>query len=226
MKNLLEEALSQLRAKNIIVEVVRQLSSGKEAVVYLVSMDRKLYVLKVYKDYAIRSFKSNQVYFAGKHIGRPSERKAVAKRNKFGKNLLHRLWVKREFYLLKKLFDSGINVPEPIAMSNTAILMEYIGDEISPAPLLKNVKLSPKEAKAVYKKLIDDIDTMLENGIVHGDLSPYNVLYWQGKPYIIDFPQAVDVRNNPNWEELLERDRERVEEWGGEDVSRITGNNC
>ncbi len=213
MNDLLVEALTKYNKKNISLELIRQLSSGKEAVVYLVSKNERLLALKVYKDFTTRSFKNNQEYLAGKHVQTPSERKAMQRKNRFGKDLMHRLWVKREFYMLKKLFNSGIDIPEPIEMTRNSILMEYIGDEGYPAPLLKDVSLSPKEALKVYKKIKKDIELMYENGIVHGDLSAFNILYWNGKPYIIDFPQSLDIRNNPNAAEILQRDRDNISKW-------------
>lgn len=213
MNDLLIEAITQYKTKNISLELIKQLSSGKEAVVYLVSENKKLLALKVYKDYITRSFKNNQEYLAGKHVQRPSERKAMQKRNRFGKDLMHKLWVKREFYMLKKLFNSGINIPEPIDMTRNSILMEYIGDLDFPAPLLKDVKFTSRDALRVYKKINEDIELMYESGIVHGDLSAFNILYWKSKPYIIDFPQSLDVRNNPNAEEILKRDKANLEKW-------------
>lgn len=213
MNKTLEKAIDLFRGKKFDLEVLRSLPSGKEADVYVVEWSGKLYALKVYKDYAIRSFKKDHEYLAGKYMRRPSERKAVKKRTKLGKNLISRLWVKREFYLLKKLFDAGADIPKPIEMINNAILMEYIGDEMEPAPLLKDVKLPKKEAEKIYKRILKNIDIFLKCGIVHSDLSEFNVLYWNGAIFIIDFPQAVDIRTSPNTEKMLKRDKENVEKW-------------
>ena len=213
MNKLLEESLLELKAKNLNIELVRQLSSGKEATVYVVTLNDKLYALKVYKDYLTRSFKHDEEYLQGKYIRRASERKAILKKNKFGKNLKHSIWVKREFYILKKLFETDINIPEPIEITSNSILMEYLGDKDFTAPLLSSIKLDKEKAKSVYEKIVKDIDTMYENGIVHGDLSPFNILYWNEKPYIIDFPQSIDVRNNPNANEILKRDKENIINW-------------
>jgi len=213
MNELLENAINQLKSKNIDLTVIKQLSLGKEATVYLVEHKGKKLALKVYKDYLKRSFQKNRDYIEGKYIRRPSERKAISRRNKFGKKLLHRMWVKREFYMLRKLFASGVNIPEPIAMTSNSILMDFIGDGDIPAPLLKDVKLEPNDAKRVYEKLRADIRTMKDNGIVHGDLSPFNILFWKGEPYIIDFPQSLDIRNNPNCEKVLQRDIKNIDRW-------------
>ncbi len=213
MKELLEEAISQLKSKKLNIDYVKQLSSGKEATVYLVLYENRLLALKVYKNHLTRSFKNTQDYVAGKYLRRFSERKAIRKKNRFGKDLQHKLWVKREFYLLKKIYEKGVNIPEPIEMTNNAILMEYIGDYNNPAPLLKDVKLTYDEKSQIYKKIIDFINIMYEAGVVHGDLSEYNILFWDNEPYFIDFPQSLDIRNNPNSDWILDRDRANIEKW-------------
>lgn len=213
MNDLLSDALSELESKNTLVTYEKQLSSGKEATIFLVSKGNELLALKVYKDYSTRSFKRNQDYLAGRYIKRPSERKAIRKKNRFGKALMHKLWVKREFYMLKKLFNSEVRIPKPIEMTKNAILMEYIGKYDLPAPLLKDVKLDKKQKKLVFNEVMRDIDIMFQYGIVHGDLSSFNILYWDDKPYIIDFPQSLDIRNNPNVGDVLERDKDNILKW-------------
>ncbi|MBU0976330.1 MAG: RIO1 family regulatory kinase/ATPase [Patescibacteria group bacterium] len=213
MDKLLSAAIEQFTKKGINLELVRALTSGKEARVYIVSWEEKPYALKVYKEYATRAFKRNEEYLAGKYVRRPSERKAMMKRSKLGKELIHRLWIKREFYLLKKLYDAGADVPEPVSMTRNAILMEYIGNDNSPAQLLKSLGANKAGAARIYKKILKNVDIFYKNGIVHGDLSEFNILYSSGKIYIIDFPQAADIRNNPNADKLLKRDLENIEKW-------------
>lgn len=214
MNNLLEEAISQLKAKGTGVTTLKQLSSGKEATVYLVTDEnKKLLALKVYKDYISRSFKNNQEYLAGKHVRAHSEKRAIQKQSRFGKELTQKLWVKREFYMLKKLYDAGISTPKPIEMTKNAILMEYIGDENTPAPRLKDTSRDKKTLEKTFRTIIENIDLMYRQGIIHGDLSPFNILFWNNKPYIIDFPQSIDIRNNPNAQEMLERDRCNIDNW-------------
>lgn len=214
MEELLQKSLEELKSKNHNLDLIRIISTGKEAVVYLVKEDNeKLYALKVYKDYENRAFKKNLEYLAGKYIHKKSEQKAIVKKNSFGKKLTHSVWIKREYYLLTKLYELGIKIPEPIAQVSNAILMEYLGDCGNPAPKLKDVALKKPEAEKIYTIIENNIDTMYQNGIVHGDLSPYNVLYWKNIPYIIDFPQSLDVRNNPNTGVILERDRLNMLKW-------------
>lgn len=213
MQKLVEEAIKQFNKKNIALEVIKQLPSGKEADVIIVRWGGDLYALKVYRDYTLRSFQNNHDYLAGKYTRQKSERRAMKKRTKFGKSLIQRLWVKREFYLLRKLFDAGANIPEPIEMVRNAILMQYIGNEDTPASLLKDVNLDKKEVVKVFNRIQDNIDIFLKCGIVHSDLSEFIIIYWEGKIYIIDFPQAIDIRNNPNKEKLLKRDKDNILKW-------------
>ena len=213
MKDELDKLFPQYLKKGYSLDLVCKLPSGKEAHVYIVSSGGNRYVLKVYKDYGTRSFRQDHEYLAGKFSRRRSERKAMSKKSRYGKKLIQRLWVKREFYLLRKLHDSGADVPEPVEMTRNSILMEYVGIGGKPAVLLKDAQISPQKAKEVYDKILSNIDTFYENGIVHGDLSPFNILYSEGDIYIIDFPQAADIRTNPNAEEMLRRDKENVEKW-------------
>lgn len=214
MEELLQKSLEELKTKKYNLNLIRIISTGKEATVYLVrENNEKLYALKVYKDYETRAFKRNQEYIAGKYIHKKSEQKAIRKNNSFGKKLSHTVWIKREYFLLRRLYELNIKIPKPIVQVSNAILMEYLGDYNNPAPKLKDVVLQKSEAKKIYTIIENNIDTMYKNGIVHGDLSPYNILYWKNVPYIIDFPQALDIRNNPNVITILERDKMNMLKW-------------
>jgi RIO kinase 1 len=116
-----------------------------------------------------------------------------------------------EYETLRVLHRAGVDVPRPIAHSGSTVLMEYIADaEGEPAPTLNQVQLSADEARSAFERLMRNIELMLAHDRVHGDLSPYNVLYSDGRPWIIDFPQAVDARFNSNALSLLERDIDRI----------------
>jgi RIO kinase 1 len=211
--DLAQDAKSELKKNKVEIEIIKPISSGKEAMVYLVRNKGLFQALKVYKDHTTRSFKNNHEYLEGKYTRLPSERKAMSQRTKFGKDLQHKLWVKREFYLMKKLFEKGANIPEPFELARNSILMEYIGDDHGPAPKLKDATITLTEKETIYKVLTKNLELFNECGIVHADFSPFNVLYWKKKIYIIDFPQAIDIRNNPNKDELLERDLQNLEKW-------------
>jgi len=107
---------------------------------------------------------------------------------------------------LQTLHEAGADVPRPVAANEGALLMEYVGDEASAAPQLRQVTLSPSEAKPVLDRLLWNVELALRHNVVHADLSAFNVLWWEGRPTIIDLPQAVDPRSNPNASELLSRD--------------------
>jgi RIO kinase 1 len=111
------------------------------------------------------------------------------------------------------LFAAGADVPRTFASSDNAILMEYMGDVRFPAPALSQVRLEPHAAHLLWKRLLDNIELMLSHDRVHGDLSAYNVLYWNGRAKIIDWPQAVDPYGNPDAFVLLGRDVERLSQY-------------
>ena len=185
--------------------MIREVKSGKEATVVLVETSGQLRCLKIYNRLSMAT-KADIAYTAGKWFKEKSVRKSIAKGNKFSKNLLEKLWVKREYYLLKKLSKEGVSLPKVFDYDNDSIMMEYLGTVNLPAPLIKDIDFSVDLAKQTFSKLIQSIKIFLKNGIVHADLSEFNVLWWQDKPFIIDFPQAVDIRTNPNYKLLLWKD--------------------
>jgi len=130
-----------------------------------------------------------------------------------GQIQFHRQWVKSEWTILNKLYDLGINVPKPISQYDDGVLMEFIGNQDGAAPRLINCRLSPAELKLTGEKLYGDINTMLENDIVHGDLSPYNILYNGSEPVIIDVPQAMDLRSVPDALSMMHRDLSTMERY-------------
>ncbi|MGD0328257.1 MAG: RIO1 family regulatory kinase/ATPase [Minisyncoccia bacterium] len=206
----IKEVLADYHPKGYSLGNAIEVRSGKEAVVYSVQADGKRYALKVYKHPDERSFQKNDEYLEGKFYSTPSVRKAILKGNKFAKKFLHTSWVKREYSLLKHLNKLGASVPRVYDWTPTSILMEFIGDDTGPAPRLVDIQLDPSEASHALDAILQTVQIFLDAGVVHSDLSAYNVLWWQGKPYVIDFPQTIDVRQNPNTEKLLKRDIENV----------------
>lgn len=209
MKNI-EEILNSLKQKNINITVGNIVKTGKEAIVYKAYFGNELVALKVYKDYNLRGFTNNQVYLAGKYIRRPSLRKAVAKRTKVGKDFTHESWVRREYVMLNKLYSLGCHIPKPLAYVKTAILMEFIGNEMEVAPKIKDVVFTVNQAKNAFEAIITDMGKYIEAGIIHADLSEFNILWWKDKPYIIDFPQSINIKENSNAEFMLKRDLKNV----------------
>ena len=197
------DILAEWRSKYPGMAVVRRLKSGKEADLWLVKYRDELLALKVY---IAGGFSTRAKYSQGQWISEPSLRKAVKQKTKVGKTLQQRLWMKREYYLLQKLHEKGAIVPKVLAFTNTAILMQYLGDENQAAPRLADINLDTALRSGALQRIEASVQLFLENGIVHADLSPYNILWWDNQPWIIDFPQAADIRRNEDWRELYDRD--------------------
>jgi RIO kinase 1 len=195
----------------LITEVLMPLASGKEASVYLCRANpgttgATLLAAKAFRPRTARSFHNRARYREGVVILDARARRAMAARSRFGREVDEAIWRDHEFETLRTLSSAGADVPAPVAMADDGILMAYLGDEDHPAPQLRDVPLAPPEARRVFDRLIANVELMLANNLVHADLSPYNVLYWDDRPTIIDFPQAVDPRTNNHARALLVRD--------------------
>jgi RIO kinase 1 len=205
----------ELFDEGLITDIEMQLKSGKEATVYLcranpVTTDAQQLVAKVFRPKRTRSFKEDARYKSGRVITNARTRRAVHKKTRFGQEFEDAWWINREHEILEHLHSVGADVPRPVRGSAFGILMEYIGDEDGPAPQLRDVDLNASEARDVYERVMWNVELFLRNDLVHADLSPFNILYREGRATIIDFPQAVDARTNRNSYELLRRDVENV----------------
>lgn len=193
-----------------IEEVLHTVKSGKEATVYCCRGGQRaeadLVAAKVYTPRQWRSFRNYAVYQEGRVILDRRLRRAVAKKTHTGRGCQSGLWVDSEFTALRTLHAVGADVPEPYAHSPEAILMEYVGDAEAVASPLRNVRLGRDEARALFHVLMRNIELWLTCNFVHGDLSAFNILYWEGAVKVIDFPQAIDPRMNRNAFDLLLRD--------------------
>ncbi len=199
-------------ALGLISEVLGVVKSGKEATVYLCETPAGgLVAAKVYRSRKVRQFANAAAYGEGRMRG-VARRDALAmtKKSRVGQELSFVRWVSEEFATLQVLHAAGVAVPAPIAMSDSVIVMEYVGDEDGPAAPLAQARLDGGEAQRVFAVLMRNVEMMLACDRVHGDLSAYNVLYREGEMRIIDFPQAVDARFNTNALSLLERDIENL----------------
>ncbi len=209
-------------ADQVITDVLGKVKGGKEATVYCCaahpSTGLELIAAKVYRPKIFRSLRNDSLYRQGREFineeGKAvhSRREALAarKNTRFGQELRHLSWLEAEFQTLQLLYDAGASVPRPIAANDNVILMEYIGGERTPAPALQQVSLSRTAARTIFDRLVSDLRIMLACRRVHADLSAYNVLYWDGRARIIDFPQAVDPLRNPCAAALFTRDVERL----------------
>jgi RIO kinase 1 len=208
------EAFDEFFGEGYVTKLVRPLSSGKEASVFLCrateSAGGGLLAMKVYRPRDHRSFKNDHMYKAGRVILNGHDRRAVAKKTAYGREFDEAWWMYREWEVLRELHEAGADVPRPVAKAEAAILMQYVGDEESSAPQLRHVRLSAAEARPALDRLLWNVELALRHNLIHADLSPYNILWWEGRSTIIDLPQAVDPRSNPHAPELLARDVENV----------------
>jgi len=195
----------------IIQEVIRPLMSGKEAAVYLVRAQNQVCVAKVYKEANNRSFRQRSVYAEGRAVRNTRQRRAMAKGSKYGKSVLEAEWQNSEVSSLYRLHEAGVRVPIPYHFGENVLIMEMITSEDgNPAPRLWDVELSTAEALEVHSFLIRQVVRMLCAGLVHGDLSEYNILMSSDGPVIIDLPQATDAAHNQNSERIFLRDVKNV----------------
>jgi len=186
--------------------------SGKEATVYCCEATpgsgHSYLAAKVYR--AHRSFRNDTMYREGRVILSSRIRRAVEKKTNTGREAMSALWQGHEYEQLKRLHAVGADVPRPLAMGKNALLMEYLGEPGAPAPPLQSVRLERREARELFQRLVENLQLMLSCNLIHADLSPFNILYWEGRLCIIDFPQAIDPRFSPHAWELLHRDLQNV----------------
>jgi RIO kinase 1 len=205
----------------LITDELDVIKSGKEATAYLVRGTKKLgapyAVAKVYHDRSHRNFKSASVYQEGRVILKGQVERAVANHSEFGKQAEDALWVDHEFEWLSNLNYAGVDCPEPYYSNARAILMELVsGDEPgSAAPQLQHAPVDPGQAPAMFERMLWNIETMLSQNCVHGDLSPFNILVRDGRCVIIDLPQCIDPRFSQSAYEMLERDITNVSKYFG-----------
>jgi RIO kinase 1 len=209
------EALEPFIDDGTLDDVLGAVKSGKEATVYCCRASERsgggLMAAKVYRTRDVRRFRDDALYTAGRLRQRHRrETRAIESKSRAGVQMAFGKWVSDEYATLTALFRAGADVPRPVALSERVILMEYIGDEDTPALPLSSVRLDHEEAQSTLVSILRNVEIMLACDRVHGDLSPYNVLYHDGVARIIDFPQAVDARFNPNALQLLERDLSNV----------------
>ena len=191
----------------IIERVVRPLMSGKEAQVFLVVSQGELRVAKVYKDAHKRTFKNRAEYTEGRKTRNSRDQRAIEKRSKHGRAQDEDAWKSTEIDMIHRLHAGGVRVPIPHAYSDGVLIMECVVDlDGNPAPRLGDVAFDSEAAQVIYDRVIREVVRMLAVGVVHGDLSDFNVLVAGDEPVIIDFPQSVDTASNTNARRLLIRD--------------------
>jgi RIO kinase 1 len=216
------EALERFYHDRVISDILYRVKGGKEATVFCCRANpetgHELLAAKIFRPRMFRAMKNDALYREGrtmlddegKSVFESRQGRALRRKTRFGKNLAEVSWHHHEYETLRLLYEAGLDVPQPIARSTNVILMEYLGDESAPAPILQNVELSPGELQNIFERLIRNVECFLACNRIHADLSAYNVLYWNGDIKIIDLPQAVDAMTNPNAFTFLARDIDRL----------------
>jgi RIO kinase 1 len=200
-------ALAPLFDEGILEQVLRPLRSGKEAEVFLVVSHGELCVAKVYKDFDERSFQKRGDYQEGRKTRNSRDQRAVGKRSKHGREREEAAWKRTELAMMQRLHAAGVRVPVPHAFSDGVLVMECVLDrDGDPAPRLGECDFDAAGAQLMYDRLLREVVRMLALGIVHGDLSDFNVLVSGDDPVLIDFPQSVDAVENAHARKLLLRD--------------------
>ena len=216
------ESLNDFYEHQWIGDVLRRVKGGKEASVYQCSAGAAiaagLAAAKVYRPRSLRNLRNDVLYREGR-ADLDSEGKvvldggmlhAMEKKTEYGKELLHQSWIAYEFTCMRDLHAAGADVPEPYTMANNAILMEFIGDARSCAPTLSEIRLGKQEARRLFERVLANLNILLSKERIHGDLSAYNILYWDGEITLIDFPQVISPRINRQAHKIFSRDVRRI----------------
>ena len=217
-------SLETFYTQQIITDILYAVKGGKEASVYCCeahpSTGLDFIAAKVYRPKMFRSLSNDQMYREGREIMQENGKvmkdvdyrmvRAVKKKSGFGEKIMHQSWLMYEFTTMQTLYRMDAAVPQPIAAGENAVLMEYIGMDGVPAPTLSSVRISREEAQPLFDSVIYNIDLMLSLGVIHGDLSPYNILYMNGNITLIDFPQVTKLHSNSSAAFILHRDIKRI----------------
>jgi len=199
--------LEPLIEDGLIDDVVRQLMSGKEATVYVVRCGDDVRCAKVYKEANKRSFRQSVDYTEGRKVKSSRQSRAMEKGSKFGRKAQEEAWQSAEVDALYRLAAAGVRVPKPYNFYEGVLLMELVTDANgNAAPRLNDVEFTAEQARIHHRTLLKEVVRMLCAGIVHGDLSEFNILLGSDGPVIIDLPQAVDAAGNNHASSMLERD--------------------
>ncbi len=223
----LKESLQPFVTQTLIDDVLALVKGGKEANVYLCQaaphLDVELIAAKVYRPRQFRNLRNDITYREGRELVNSlgitiknqdnREMRAIHKKTSFGAELTHVSWLMHEHITLDRLHKLGAAVPKPMGVGENAILMTYVGDRSRPAPVLHAVSLSYQEAESLCDEVLRNVELMLAHGMIHGDLSAYNILYWEGKVTLIDFPQVTMSESNHNAYRIFQRDVRRVCEY-------------
>jgi RIO kinase 1 len=199
--------IQPLVKEGLIDEVVRQLMSGKEATVYVVRCGDEVRCAKVYKDAQQRNFRQSAAYQEGRKTKNSRDARARGRGTRYGRKIQEEAWQNAEVDALYRLAAAGVRVPQPHICFEGVLLMELVTDATgNAAPRLSDIEMSAASALEYHSTLLDQVVLMLRAGVIHGDLSEYNILVGADGPVIIDLPQAVNAAGNSDAAAMLERD--------------------
>ncbi len=208
--------LQALIEEGLIDSVVRQLMSGKEAQVFVVRQGEDTFCAKIYKEATHRSFRQAVDYTENRKVKNSRQARAMAKGTRFGRQAQEEAWQSAEVDALYRLAAAGVRVPKPLNFYEGVLLMELVADEAGDAaPRLNDVVFSADEARQHHATLLAEVVRMLCAGVVHGDLSEFNILLAADGPVIIDLPQAVDAAGNNHAARMLLRDVDNLRSFFG-----------
>ncbi len=218
------ESLRPFYDRGLITDVLARVKGGKEANVYRCAAHPgtglELVAAKVYRPRMFRNLRNDKMYREGRNVLTADGKivkttdhrvmRAIDKKSLFGAQVAHTSWLMYEYKTLQQLHHAGADVPQPISSAENALLMSYCGDANLAAPTLSEIKPDRDEAQPLFVTVMRNIEIMLANGVIHGDLSAYNILYWDGDITLIDFPQVTDSHSNTQAYKILDRDISRV----------------
>ncbi len=208
--------LQSLLDEGLIDSVQRQLKSGKEAEVYVVRCGDETVAAKVYKEAHKRSFRQATDYTENRKVRNSRQARAMAKGTKFGREQQEAAWQSAEVDALYRLAAAGVRVPRPLNFHEGVLLMELVADaDGQAAPRLNDLEFTPEDARRHHATLVAEVVRMLCAGVVHGDLSEFNILLAADGPVIIDLPQAVDAAGNLHAPRMLLRDVDNLQHFFG-----------
>ena len=220
-------SLSSFYRQRLITDVLSAVKGGKEASVYRCvaspGAGTDLLAVKVYRPKKFRNLRNDSAYREGRAVlgpdGKPIDprdrrvMRALENKTNFGDDVKHVSWIMHEYTTLENLHRDGAAVPRPVDVGENAILMEFLGDRQTTAPTLSGVTLPRDEVEPLFNETLRNVELLLRRNLAHGDLSAYNILYWDGRITLIDFPQVVDIRSNRRADSIFRRDVARVCEY-------------